>query len=152
MKQKIIRIMVLSSVLGLCASQTALADSVAKSITSSATGVALDTLKGIGEGIDEHFTSKFELDPASDFKSLGIEITNIKDKEPGTNRITAYVISTTKPYTGKIRIKAFNKDNKEIGRANADVVLEEDDAKDIIFQFGEQMDSFLVTKYVISAK
>ncbi|SES62933.1 hypothetical protein [Thorsellia anophelis] len=144
------KIMLLSAI-SLAITTSSYADSIVKDITSSATGMALETLKGVGEGIDEHFVAKFEIDPKTDLEALGIDISNIKNKELGTNKIAAYVIAN-KEFKGKIIIKAMNSGDKEIGRAITELTLEEDDAQDVIFQFSEHMDSALVKKYIVSAK
>lgn len=151
LNQTKIKKITLLSALCLTFTTSAYADSLVKDITSSATGMALETLKGVGEGIDEHFVAKFEIDPKTDLEALGLEISNIKNKEVGTNKIAAYIIAN-KTFKGKVIIKAINSSDKEIGRAAAELTLEEDDAQDVIFEFSEHMDSALVKKYIVAAK
>jgi poly-gamma-glutamate capsule biosynthesis protein CapA/YwtB (metallophosphatase superfamily) len=93
---------------------------------------------------------KIEITLNQEVQNLWISKTIAKATKIGsTKKISVYLIST-KEFSGKFLIKAFDKDNQEIGRSKTDVVFWKDDAKYINFEFTNEIDMNLVKFYEIS--
>ncbi|MDR1074822.1 MAG: hypothetical protein LBL59_00495 [Xanthomonadaceae bacterium] len=116
---------------------------------SAVSGAATDFLSGLGEGVDQKMEMALELDPS--MNASGLTVTLGKGRGLASNRASIYVVSNA-PFNGTLMAKAQDKDGREIGRATADVELENDDAKYVDFQFDDQMDGNLVRKYLISVR
>lgn len=124
-----------------------------KSVTERA-GQALgngmtDFLTGVGSGIDQQMLVQTEGDAS--LAEAGLEMTvgkarGLGDVEKG---MTVYLIAA-KPFEGKLRARALNAQGQEVGRAHAEVVLQEGDASYVEFIFPDAMDSQLVQRYLIS--
>ena len=72
----------------------------------------------------------------SSLAKSGVKVTRVVRTEPG-NIIIAYVICD-QPLKAKLRLQAFDKDNKEIGRAIASVKFSAGDAAFVDFTFDER--------------
>ncbi|MDR1462989.1 MAG: hypothetical protein LBI68_07635 [Azoarcus sp.] len=124
-------------------------DSVSKKTGSSISGAVVDFASGLGQGVDEKMLVVVEAD--STLVDKGLTATLGKDRGTVDNQSTVYIVSE-KPFKGVLSARALDKDDNEIGRAQTDIDLKEDDAAYVDFQFPGQMDSKLVRKYRISVR
>jgi len=124
-------------------------DSVSKNTASTITGTAVDFATGLGKGVDEKMLVAVESEPA--LESAGLKATLGKSRDGVSNRSTIYVVATN-AYKGAIVAKALDANGNEIGRAQTDIDLKQDDASYVDLQFPEQMDSSLVRKYRVTVR
>jgi hypothetical protein len=125
-------------------SDTSLAGKAGEKVGKTVT----DFASGVGKGIDTQMTVNVELAPG--LTEAGVTRTLAKS-EPLSKSISVYFVSS-KPFTGRLLAKALNAEGQEIGRAFEDLSLGQDDAKYVAFKFPEEMDTRLVSKYIIDAR
>ena len=109
-----------------------------------------DFTKGLSKGVDTQMEVKTITSQL--FKDTGLQITITKisgmldGKELAVYAIASQAINAT------IIAKAMDAKDREIGRANTEVVMVKDDAKYIVFKFPSQMDTQLVKEYSLDIK
>ena len=148
----------LAGVLGLATLLAACGDEaveveVEKKSVSERAGQALgdgvtDFLSGVGSGIDQQMLVQAEADAA--LAPAGLEMTVAKARGLGDveKGVTVYLIAA-KAFEGRLRARALNAQAQEVGRAHAEVALQERDAAYVEFIFPQAMDSQLVQRYRI---
>lgn len=118
-----------------------------KAAAKSASKGIGDVIKGINSGMSESINnSKVIADPGftANFDECKAEKIYGADAEKH-KKVTIYLIAK-KDFNGKILLKAFNEDKKEIGRSNMEVSIKKDDAKYVDFEFDERT-HLLQTEY-----
>ncbi|MDW8851346.1 hypothetical protein SD960_14670 [Flavobacterium sp. MMLR14_040] len=118
-----------------------------KAAAKSASKGIGDVIKGINSGMSESINnSKVIADPGftANFDECKAEKIYGADAEKH-KKVTIYLIAK-KDFKGKILLKAFNEDKKEIGRSNMEVSIKKDDAKYVDFEFDERT-HLLQTEY-----
>ncbi len=126
-------------------------ESVAKQVGNQVGETVTDFARGVGKGIDKRMEVVVELSDtltragmtSTVAKRTGIDHPNEKSKG-----ICVYLI-TKDELKGPFVAKAFNAEGKEVGRAQVEADFSADDAKYLTFTFDHEMDTELVTKYVI---
>jgi hypothetical protein len=126
-------------------------DSAAKQAGKAVGKSVTDFASGLGKGMDSSLL--VNVSAASEMEPQGLSITTAKwtTVEGNKKAISIYVISKN-TFKGTLVAKAFSKEDKEIGRALADVDFGADDAKFTIFKFDEDTDTQLVDKYVVGIR
>ena len=124
-------------------------ESLAKKAGSKIGSTLTDFTTGIGKGIDKQMKVKVEL--SDELKGLGISKTIAKSMGLDKKGITVYLLSKDEMKI-KLIAKAFNANNLEIGRSVVDANFQTDDAQYIEFEFNENLDRSMVTKYLIDKK
>jgi hypothetical protein len=126
-------------------------DSAAKQAGKTVGKSVTDFAAGIGKGMDSSLLVNVSVAP--DMEPQGLSITTAKwtTVEGNKKAVSIYVISKN-AFTGTLVAKALSKEDKEIGRALAEVDFSADDAKFTIFKFDEETDTQLVDKYVVGIK
>jgi hypothetical protein len=121
-----------------------LADKAGESVGRHVTGFS----KGVGRGIDQKMTVEVTLRP--EVQALGLTNTVAKAiaLDSAKKGITVYLISS-QSVSNTLVARALNADGLEIGRARKDVVLKNDDAAYVTFEFEGEMDAQLVKRYTI---
>ncbi|KUJ61529.1 hypothetical protein AR687_12680 [Flavobacteriaceae bacterium CRH] len=118
-----------------------------KAAAKSASKGIGDVIKGMNSGVNESInTSKVIADPSFtvNFDECKAEKIYGADAEKH-KKVTIYLIAK-KDFKGKILLKAFDEDKKEIGRSSLEVSIEKDDAKYVDFVFDERT-HLLQTEY-----
>jgi hypothetical protein len=123
-------------------------ESVSKKAGAKVGETLTDFASGVGKGVDKKMEVKIEL--SKSITDSGVSTTVAKLDALGKKALTVYFIAD-KPYKSKLIAKAINSQNQEIGRASANVELAANDAKYINFEFHQETDTQMVTKYVIDA-
>lgn len=107
-----------------------------------------EVFKGLGKGFDKSLTEvKLEVVPELAPKGLGA--TRAARRESGkTNVVTVYV-TMEKAYTGPLELRAFDSEDKEVGRAKAEVDAKEGGAQYLDFEFDERTPLLTAGKFVL---
>lgn len=97
-----------------------------------------EVFKGLGKGFDKSI-HEVKLEVGGDLAGKGIGATRAARKEgtDATHTVTVYV-TLEKPYQGPLELRAYDPENKEIGRAKATVDEKESTAKYVDFAFDER--------------
>ncbi|MGB1296400.1 MAG: hypothetical protein ACPG6V_13060 [Flavobacteriales bacterium] len=111
-----------------------------------------EAFKGINSGYDKSINQAKVLSDSTFIKSFEIGRTE-KFYNDTTNlkKVTVYLISN-KNFDRKLKLKAFDKSEKEIGRSSVSVKFNEDDAKFIDFKFDNRTPLLQAEYFVISHK
>ena len=128
-----------------------------KEAAESATEGVGELIKGLNNGFDKslnqakvegdsNFLTTFELGRTEKFFSEE----KSKSDSVNTKKIVVYLVAN-EAYNGKVRLKAFDQDNNEIGRSTVEVNMAEDDAQYFDFKFDKrtpilQADHFIIDK------
>ncbi len=123
-----------------------------KEASESASEGIVETIKGITSGYDKSinqakiiadsvFLKSFELGRAQ--KDYG-DTSNVK-------KVNVYLIANT-AFDGKVKLKAFDAADKEIGRSALKVKIDEDDAQYFDFLFDQRTPLLQVSYFEISSK
>lgn len=107
-----------------------------KKAAKSATKGVGEIIKGMNTGITESLNIvEVKSDPSfnANFEECKAEKIYGEDSEK-TKKVTIYLIAK-KDFSGKLILKAFDDNKKEIGRSSLDVVIKKDDAKYVDFAF-----------------
>jgi hypothetical protein len=126
-------------------------DSTAKQAGKVVGKTVTDFAAGIGKGLDSSLLVNVSAAPEMESEGLSITTAKWTTVEGKKKAISIYVISKN-VFKGTLVAKAFSKEDKEIGRALAEVDFSADDAKYTIFKFDEETDTQLVAKYVVGVK
>jgi hypothetical protein len=106
-----------------------------KAVKSASKGVG-EMIKGVNSGISESInTAEVQSEPAFrvNFEDCKAEKIYGEDSEKN-KKVTIYLIAK-KDFSGKLILKAFDDDKKEIGRSCLDVSIKKDEAKYVDFAF-----------------
>ena len=118
-----------------------------KAAAKSASKGIGDIIKGINSGMSESISnSKVIPEPTfeANFEECKAEKIYGADTDK-QKKVTIYLIAK-KDFNGKLLLKAFNSDKKEIGRSSLEVSIKKDDAKYVDFSFDERT-HLLQTEY-----
>lgn len=118
-----------------------------KAAAKSASKGIGDIIKGINSGMSESISNS-KVIPEPTFKANFEECKAEKIYGADTDKqkkVTIYLIAK-KDFNGKLLLKAFNSDKKEIGRSSLEVSIKKDDAKYVDFSFDERT-HLLQTEY-----
>ncbi len=124
------------------------AEALGQSLGESVTEFA----QGVGGGVDTQLKIDVELSDA--IKKRGVTTTVAKQiarLDSPEKSISVYFI-TTNAISATFQARAYDKDDKEIGRATADVKFAADDAQYIEFQFPREMDQQMVKVYRVDSR
>ncbi len=106
-----------------------------------------DFTKGIGKGYDQKMMIQVSLTPQ--VQVLGLTNTIAKSLGVGsTNGISIYFIAS-QSISNTLVARALNAEGVEVGRAKKSVVMQQNDATYVTFNFEEQMDTGMVKRYEI---
>ena len=106
-----------------------------------------DFTKGIGKGYDQKMMIQVSLTPQ--VQVLGLTNTIAKSLGVGsTNGISIYFIAS-QSISNTLVARALNAEGVEVGRAKKSVVMQQNDATYVTFNFEEQMDNGMVKRYEI---
>lgn len=108
-------------------------------------GGVVQVWDGFQEGVEE--TPNCQIDISPELADYGSEVTRIQLTSKGT--VNAYLISK-KPLNRSLRLKALDKDNREIGRAEAIVDFPADHAGFIDFEFDPRTPMSMVKGFEMS--
>ncbi|MGD9127632.1 MAG: hypothetical protein PVH19_09665 [Planctomycetia bacterium] len=125
-------------------------ESVATKLGNQVGNSVTDFAQGVGEGVDEKMKVPVEVNQKMLDRGLKSTVAKwtIEDAKKG---ISVYIVAET-AFEGTLIVKAYDKDDLEIGRTEADVVLGDDDAKHVLFAFPDNVDTQLVKKYRINIR
>ncbi|MDD3118697.1 MAG: hypothetical protein PHQ27_05935 [Victivallales bacterium] len=106
--------------------------------------------KGIDKGLKN--AEQVQVMLADDIKNLGLEKTIAKplSEDNSEHGFSIYMISHKKVYA-MLCAKAYNREGQEIGRSNAKVDFNADDAQYVNFTFPEKMSLDAVARFRIEA-
>jgi hypothetical protein len=117
-----------------------------KAIESATKGIG-EVIKGANSGITESINvSKVISEPSfqTNFEECKAEKIYGSDADK-VKKVNVYLIAKNN-FKGKLILKAFDKDKKEIGRSSLEVSIEKEDAKYVDFSFDERT-HLLQTEY-----
>ena len=121
-----------------------------KQAIESATKGVSELIKGANSGINESVNySKVISEPSfqANFEECKAEKKYGSDYEK-TKKVNVYLIAKN-DFKGKLILKAFDRDKKEIGRSNIEVSIKKDDAKYVDFSFDERTHLLQVEYFTI---
>lgn len=113
-----------------------------------------EVVKGTNSGLDKSINTAnvVPADSAAFAKVLSIGRTEkFFSEDEKTKRVSIYLISN-KAYKGKVKLKAFDANQKEIGRSAVDVSLQDDDAQYFDFKFDSRIPLLQADYFTIDAK
>lgn len=113
-----------------------------------------EVVKGTNSGLDKSLNTAnvIPVDSVAFAKVLTIGRTEkFFSESEKTKRVSVYLISN-KAYQGKVKLKAFDRNQKEIGRSVVDVSLKEDDAQYFDFKFDSRTPLLQAESFSIEAK
>lgn len=120
-----------------------------KAAKSASKGVG-EIIKGVNSGISESINvAEVQSDPAfkANFEDCKAEKIYGEDSD-ATKKVTVYLIAK-KDFSGKLLLRAFNDEKKEIGRSSLEVTIKKDDAKYVDFVFDARTHLLQTESFVI---
>lgn len=118
-----------------------------KNAAESASKGIGELIKGVNSGVNESLNyAKIIAEPSFDanFEECKAEKSYGSDKDK-TKKVTVYLIAKN-DFKGKLILKAFDIDKKEIGRSSLEVTIDKEEAKYVDFSFDERT-HLLQTEY-----
>jgi len=123
-------------------------ESVAKKAGTAIGQQLTDFTKGVGSGIDQQMMVQVALSP--EVHALGLTNTIAKSLglESSHKGFSVYLIAS-RSVSNTVIARALDAKNTEVGRSKKQIVMEQNDASYITFEFDAQMDSAMVKSYSI---
>ncbi|WP_160114200.1 MULTISPECIES: hypothetical protein [Aquimarina] len=105
-----------------------------EALESASEGIS-EAIKGVTKGYDKSINQAKIIADSTFLKNFEIGRTEkIYSDSTKVKKVSVYLISSEN-FDGKIKLKAYNQENKEIGRSTTKVKLEADDAAFFDFEF-----------------